>query len=195
MTPLHHSNRPALSIVMAIILAGHSAAIGTAQPFPEGPELPPTLPGFDPHIPQPGPGDLPGGFPGPEDGPVYMEEDVTLDVLPIAVIYQPPGSASDIDQFLALFSAEVKGNDDGNFADIATDYQRLFAERRLRHLALSGMRWQFSDGIALGRGRYDALVGATANKPENRTHGSIILELSRGSDGVHITQLRHAAME
>ncbi|MEO8671126.1 MAG: hypothetical protein ABI411_07405 [Tahibacter sp.] len=109
--------------------------------------------------------------------------------------FQQMYSANDIDTFLALFSADARGNEGGVFADIAKDYRRLFEQRKHRRLTLSGIQWKFEEGTAVGRGRYDALVGATENRPEEWTHGTITLGLRESTDGLRITQLLHTAIE
>ena len=103
-------------------------------------------------------------------------------------------SADDVERFLALFNAQARGNS-GDYAELAGDYRRLFAQRRQRRLSLSDLHWQVDGDIAAGNGKYEAWVGATADKPEGLTRGQIMLQLTRGKDGVHITQLRHTVNE
>jgi len=102
--------------------------------------------------------------------------------------------ADDVEPFLALFSMQARGNG-GEYAELAGDYRRLFRQRRQRRLRLSDLSWQVDGDRAVLNGSYEAWVGATADQPQSNTHGQIMLQLTRGKDGVRITQLHHTVNE
>jgi pyruvate/2-oxoglutarate dehydrogenase complex dihydrolipoamide acyltransferase (E2) component len=103
-------------------------------------------------------------------------------------------ASDDVEHFLALFSTEVNSNDSG-YAGLASDYRRLFDQRRLRRLNLSDLRWEIDGDRAAGTGRYEAWVGPSADKPERHTRGQIMLQLTDGEGGVRITRLDHTVID
>ena len=127
----------------------------------------------------------------PETSPAALS---VTDVAEFADRFQRLYAEDDVEHFLRLFSPQVTGNS-GGFSEIASDYRRLFSQRKLRRLSLSSLHWQIEGDTAVGNGAYETWVGAASAKPEGRTRGQIMLELHRSNDGVHITQLRHTVSE
>lgn len=102
--------------------------------------------------------------------------------------------ADDVERFLALFSAQAQGNN-RDYAGLASDYRRLFEQRRRRRLNLSELHWEIDGEHAAGNGNYEAWVGPSADKPQSRTRGQIMLQLTREDGGVRITRLHHTVTE
>jgi DnaJ domain len=100
-------------------------------------------------------------------------------------------AGSDVEPFLALFGAEVKGNGDDGLPELSNDYRRLFSTYARRSLRLSALRWQIDGDNAVGHGHYDAQVDA-AQDSEQHTRGQILLGLRRDGGRVRIIQLHHS---
>ncbi|UXI66398.1 hypothetical protein [Tahibacter amnicola] len=103
--------------------------------------------------------------------------------------FQQLYSSDNVDDFLSLFSEDVEANE-GGIERIRTDYRRLFERSEPRRLTLSGMQWEIAADSAIGRGRYEAVVGARDANAKPVT-GAIVLGLRRTGGNLRITKLQH----
>jgi len=62
--------------------------------------------------------------------------------------------AGDIEQFMALFTADAKTNDRLTVQGIRDDYAGLFAGTEYRKIDFSAMQWQREGGVSRGEGAY-----------------------------------------
>lgn len=98
-------------------------------------------------------------------------------------------AGADVEQFLALFDANVAGNGSDGLDQLRVDYRRLFSNHARRELRLQDMQWRIDGARALGHGRYAASVEARQGRRD--TQGQILLGLARDADGLHIVRLNH----
>jgi hypothetical protein len=99
-------------------------------------------------------------------------------------------AGNDVDAFLALFGDDAIGNGSDGLRELSIDYRRLFSTSAHRQLRLREMRWQIDAGRAVGHGRYDASVDASAQRKDSQ--GQILLALRRDGDALRITRLNHS---
>lgn len=98
-------------------------------------------------------------------------------------------AGADVEQFLALFDANVAGNGSDGLDQLRVDYRRLFSNHARRELRLQDMQWRVDGARALGHGRYAASVDAREGRRD--TQGQILLGLARDAGGLHIVRLNH----
>ena len=122
--------------------------------------------------------------PGSASGNISQTELVTL-VRRFVHVYD----AGDLDQFLSLFTKDVRTNDRNSKAGLRADYQELFQTTDMRNLSLGTVTWELNGNEAHGWGNFDVKVRKIGVPTVKAFHGSLTFHVEKHNGELLIKQL------
>jgi hypothetical protein len=94
--------------------------------------------------------------------------------------------------FTALFAENAVSNDDTDLKTIRKEYANLFATTSDRRMIIDGLKWDFADNIATGKGQLEVSVKSTGDAKFQTYSGTVQIVVEKHPDGAQISKLYHA---
>ena len=101
----------------------------------------------------------------------------------------------DLDQFLALFSSEIKTNDRIDLSGVKQDYSQLFASTSDRQMFIQNLKWSKENIGAKGTGDLEVIILSEEGSTVYSMEGKIQIVAQKIDNQVKITHLYHIERE
>lgn len=101
----------------------------------------------------------------------------------------------DLDQFLALFSSEIKTNDRIDLSGVKQDYSQLFASTSDRQMFIQNLKWSKENIGAKGTGDLEVIILSDEGSTVYSMEGKIQIVAQKIDNQVKITHLYHIERE
>jgi CheY-like chemotaxis protein len=99
--------------------------------------------------------------------------------------------AGDIEQFLNLFSSDVRTNAQTSKAGLREDYERLFSTTDMRQMILGNVAWEVNDNSANGWGNFEVKVRNAGQESIKAFNGSLTFQVEKIDGRLQIKKLYH----